>query len=175
MAKGLGGGYQSIGATLSRGFIHESVVERFGAFAHGHTYVGHPTACAAGVAVAQVLHEQDLLSNVRGVGEYLFRRMREALSEHPHVGDVRGRGLFMGIELVIDRATQAPPKAELGLPLKLRNRAMENGLICYPAGGTADGVDGVHIMLAPPFIYTEANADELVEKISQTLADIVVT
>ena len=175
MAKGLGGGYQSIGATLSRGFIHEAVVERFGAFAHGHTYVGHPTACAAGVAVAQVIEEQDLLTNVKGVGDYLHSRLREALSEHPHVGDVRGRGLFLGIELVIDRASKAPPKADLGLPLKLRNRAMDNGLICYPAGGTADGVDGVHIMLAPPFIYTEANADELVDKIGRTLTDIAVT
>lgn len=174
MAKGLGGGYQSIAATLSRGFIQEAVVERFGGFAHGHTYVGHPTACAAGVAVARVIEEQDLLSNVNTIGDYLRAGLCDAFSEHPYVGDIRGRGLFIGIELVTDRATKEPPKAELGLPLKLRNTAMENGLICYPAGGTADGRDGVHIMLAPPFIYTEAHADELVEKITKTLTGIAV-
>lgn len=175
MAKGLGGGYQPIGATLSRGFIHTAVVERFGSFAHGHTYVGHPTACAAGVAVARVIEDENLLSNVRGVGEYLLSGLRDALSEHPHVGDVRGRGLFLGIELVVDRASKEPPKAELGLPLKLRDAAMGNGFICYPAGGTADGRDGVHIMLAPPFIYTQGNADELVEKVATMLAGVVVT
>ena len=174
MAKGRGGGYQSIAATLSRGFIQEAGVERFGGFAHGHTYVGHPTACAAGVAVARVIEEQDLLSNVNTIGDYLRAGLCDAFSEHPYVGDIRGRGLFIGIELVTDRATKEPPKAELGLPLKLRNTAMENGLICYPAGGTADRRDGVHIMLAPPFIYTEAHADELVEKITKTLTGIAV-
>jgi len=175
MAKGLGGGYQPIAAALSRGFIQEAVVERFAGFAHGHTYVGHPATCAAGVAVAQVIEAQDLLANVRKIGDYLRAGLGEALSEHPFVGDIRGRGLFIGIELVTDRATREPPRAELALPYKLRNLAMENGLICYPAGGTADGRDGVHILLAPPFIYTEAHADELVEKITRTLKDIAVT
>jgi len=175
MAKGLGGGYQAIAAVLSRGFIQETIVERFGGFSHGHTYVGHPTACAAGVAVAQVIAEQDLLTNVRHVGAYLRTQLNEVLAEHPNVGDIRGRGLFAGIELVVDRASKEPPSATLGLPLKLRNKAMENGLICYPAGGTANGVDGVHILLAPAFIYTEAHADELVEKIVGTLAGVAVT
>ncbi|NOX70915.1 MAG: aspartate aminotransferase family protein [Gammaproteobacteria bacterium] len=175
MAKGLGGGYQPIAAALSRGFIQEAIVERFAGFAHGHTYVGHPTACAAGVAVAQVIEERDLLSNVSQVGAYLRAALEDTFSEHPYVGDIRGRGLFIGIELVTDRATRQPPRAELGLPHIIRDLAMENGLICYPAGGTADGRDGVHILLAPPFIYTEAHADELVEKIARTLTDIVVT
>jgi adenosylmethionine-8-amino-7-oxononanoate aminotransferase len=175
MAKGLGGGYQSIAAVLASGFIRDAIVEQFGGFAHGHTYVGHPTACAAGVAVAEVIENLGLLSNVRSVGDYLHARLGDELGEHPHVGDIRGRGLFIGIELVVDRVSKEPPGAELGLPLKLRNAAMENGLICYPAGGTANGRDGVHILLAPPFIYTEAHADELVEKIAGTLTGIVVT
>jgi len=174
MAKGLGGGYQPIAATLSREFIHSTIVERFGAFAHGHTYVGHPTACAAGVAVAKEIEDRDLLTDVRKIGAYLFDQMNETFREHPHVGDIRGRGLFFGIELVVDRETREPPKAELGLAVKLRNRAMDNGLICYPAPGTADGKDGLHVMLAPPFIYTEANADELVEKLAATLTDFAV-
>jgi adenosylmethionine-8-amino-7-oxononanoate aminotransferase len=175
MAKGLGGGYQPIGAMLSREFIHSTIVEHAGAFSHGHTYVGHPTACAAGVAVAREIDQRDLLTNVREIGAYLLGQLQDAFREHPHVGDIRGRGLFFGIELVVDRVTREPPKAELGLPVKLRNKAMDNGLICYPAGGTADGSDGLHIMLAPPFIYSEANADELVEKLNATLAGFAVT
>ncbi|MDH4107112.1 MAG: aspartate aminotransferase family protein [Gammaproteobacteria bacterium] len=175
MAKGLGGGYQPIGATLARGHIYTAIVEKHGEFAHGHTYVGHPAACAAGVAVQQELDEHGLLDNVREVGGYLRDRLTDALAGNPHVGDIRGRGLFLGVELVVDRATREAPRAELGLAKTIRLAAMTQGLICYPAGGTADGRNGVHVLLAPPFIYTRANADELVERLARTLADLRVT
>lgn len=169
LAKGLGGGYQPLGAAVARGEIHEQIVARYGSFAHGHTYVGHATACAAGVAVASVIESDKLLENVQRMGAMLRSRLASTFSNHPHVGDIRGRGLFIGIELVIDRETRAPPPAALGLPARLRNEAMAEGLVCYPGGGTANGRDGAHILLAPPFIYTEDNVDELVMRLGRVL------
>lgn len=169
IAKGVGGGYQPLGAAIARNAIHERIVERYGSFAHGHTYVGHPTACAAGVAVASVIDRDRLLDNVVRMGGFLRERLESAFRDHPHVGDVRGRGLFVGIELVVDRDSKAPPLADLDLPGRLRNAAMAEGLVCYPAGGSAGDRDGAHILLAPPFIYTEANVDELVTRLGRVL------
>jgi adenosylmethionine-8-amino-7-oxononanoate aminotransferase len=172
VAKGLAGGYQPLGATIARGFIHEAIVDAHGAFAHGHTYVGHATACAAGVAVAGVVDEQGLLANAQAMGELLRRELRTAFANQPWLGDVRGRGLFTGIELVTDREQKTPPAGSLGLPLKIRLKAMRKGLICYPGGGSADGTNGVHILLAPPLIYTASHVDELVTRLSSVLTDL---
>ncbi|MCB1845343.1 MAG: aminotransferase class III-fold pyridoxal phosphate-dependent enzyme, partial [Halioglobus sp.] len=172
LAKGLGGGYQPIAATIARGFIHERIVSAHGAFAHGHTYVGHPVACAAAVAVAGVIERDGLLENAAQMGELLRRELRSAFASHPWVGDIRGRGMFVGIELVVDRKRKTPPHGALGLHVKLRRRAMSQGLICYPGGGSADGIDGAHIMLAPPLSYRQQHVDELVSKLVATLADI---
>lgn len=169
LAKGLGGGYQPIGATISRSFVHDQIAEEFGEFTHGYTYQGHATSCAAGVAVQNVLDEQDLLKNVNERGAQLRDELASCFSEHPYVGDIRGRGLFVGIELVTDRETKAPPGTELGVASWIKNTAMEEGLICYPAGGTADGKNGAHILLAPPFIYTAAHVSELVGKLESVL------
>ncbi len=173
MAKGLGGGYQPIGATICRAHVHDRIVRACGSFEHGHTYVGHASACAAGVAVAGIIEDENLLSKVREMGASLENALRECFEEHPNVGDIRGRGLFLGLELVADRATSRPFKANLGLPGKLRNAAMKHGLICYPGGGTADGVDGAHVLLAPPFIYENQHISELVEKLNLTFRDIL--
>ncbi len=175
LAKGLGGGYQPIGAVISQGFIHRGIVDAFGAFAHGHSYVGHATVAAAGVAVMQVLQEENLLDQVKQTGELLRNRIREVFSEHPHIGDVRGRGLLIGIELVSDRDSKSPIQKELGVPAAISSAAMENGLICYPGGGTADGVNGAHILLAPPFIYQPEHVDELVSKLEKTLTQVSFT
>lgn len=172
VAKGLGGGYQALGAVICRDFVHEAIVDAYGEFSHGHTYVGHATACAAGVAVQSVLDREKLLDNVVARGEQLRALLKSTFQNHPHVGDFRGRGLFIGIELVRDRASKKPPSSELGLPGWLKSRAMEEGLICYPGGGTADGKNGAHILLAPPFIYSEANVEELVAKLDATLRDV---
>ena len=129
---------------------------------------------AAGVAVQAVLDKQRLLQNVIERGQQLQHLLGETLNNHPYVGDIRGRGLFVGIELVRDKVTKEPPAAELGLPGWLKNRAMEEGLICYPGGGTVDGSAGVHILLAPPFIYTAANVEELVAKLDAVLGDLTV-
>ncbi|HEX2138674.1 MAG TPA: aspartate aminotransferase family protein, partial [Woeseiaceae bacterium] len=173
IAKGLGGGYQPIGAAIARGDIHEQIVDRFGSFAHGHTYVGHATACAAGVAIASIIQNDNLLDNVQRMGARLRERLATAFGDHPHVGDIRGRGLLVGIELVVDRAARTPPAAVLALPARLRKEAMTQGLVCYPGGGTADGSNGAHILLAPPFIYSEANVDELVTRLGRVLQPLV--
>jgi adenosylmethionine-8-amino-7-oxononanoate aminotransferase len=169
LAKGLGGGYQPLGAVLVRQRIYDRIVDRFGSFSHGHTYVGHPTACAAGCAVASVIEREDLLANVRNMGALLRERLKSAFCERPNVGDVRGRGLFVGVELVTDREKKTPPPESLGLPARLRESAMAERRICYPAGGSADGRDGAHILLAPPFIYSEEHVEELVKRLGRAL------
>ena len=172
LAKGLGGGYLPIGAVICREEIHSAITDGSGAFAHGHTYVGHATSCAAGLAVLAVIEREGLISRVREMGGYLDAQLRQALSDHPHIGDIRGRGLLRGIELVRDRSNHQPVSAALGLPAKIRNTAMDNGLICYPGGGTADGRDGAHILLAPPYICRKQHIDELVDKLTRTLASL---
>ena len=123
----------------------------------------------------QVLEDENLLENVRDTGELLRSNLREAFANHPHVGDIRGRGLLIGIELVEDRETKAGIRAQLGVPAALRVAAMENGLICYPGGGCVDGHDGAHILLAPPFIYQPQHIDELVGKLQKILSEVSFT
>jgi len=170
IAKGLGGGYQAIGATIVRGHIHDAIVEAFNFFEHGHTYIGHATACAAGLAVSDVIDRDDLLKNVQSVGELLFGELKIAFGDHPNVGNIRGRGLFIGIELVEDRDTKKPADRTYGG--RIKQAAMDNGLVIYPGGRTADGEQGAHILLAPPFIYDASHVDELVTKLRAVLKQV---
>ncbi|MCH7865770.1 MAG: aspartate aminotransferase family protein [Proteobacteria bacterium] len=162
VAKGLGAGYQPIGAALVSERIFAAFSDGSGFFQHGHTYMGHPTACAAALAVQRKIQSLDLLANVRKRGDDLDRRLRERLGNHAHVGDIRGRGLFRGIELVADRATKEPFDPALKLHARIKKHAMDKGLICYPGGGTADGTKGDHVLLAPPFIIEGPEIEELV-------------
>ena len=165
IAKGLGAGYQPIGAALVSAKIFQAFSEGSGFFQHGHTYMGHPMACAAALAVQRKIQALDLLANVREQGEVLESRLLDRLGNHAHVGDIRGRGLFRGIELVADRATKEPFDPALKLHAGLKAQAMDRGLIYYPGGGTADGVQGDHILLAPPFIIEKPEIDELVDRL----------
>jgi len=169
IAKGLGAGYQPIGAMLCTGEIHDRIAAGTGFFQHGHTYLGHPVATAAGLAVVQEMLEHDLPGQVQSKGVAFEGRLRAAFGQHAHVGDIRGRGLFWGLELVEDRSTKVPFSPSRGLAKKLKANAFENGLICYPMSGTRDGKHGDHVLLAPPFIMTEAQMDEVVSKLSQAL------
>ena len=169
IAKGLGGGYQPIGAVLASSKIVEAFRTGSGLFQHGHTYIGHPVACAAALAVQKVIARDKLLESVKVRGAYLDMRLRETFANNPHVGDIRGRGLFRGVELVEDRATKATFDPALKLHAKVKAAAMEAGMLCYPMGGTIDGVRGDHVLLAPPFISTEAQIDEIVEKLSRAI------
>lgn len=166
IAKGLGGGYQPIGAVLARDHVVQSMRSGSGLFQHGHTYMGHPMAAAAALAVQKVIQRDALLPQVRARGDHLCRALHARLGEHPHVGDIRGRGLFMALELVQDRATKTPFAPERKLHAAIKAQAMNNGLLCYPMGGTIDGQHGDHVLLAPPFICTESDIDDIVDRLA---------
>ncbi len=165
IAKGLGGGFQPIGAVLAQRRIVEAMSRGSGFFQHGHTYLGHPVACAAALAVQRVIVRDRLVARVREAGARFEALLRERLGGHPHVGDIRGRGLFWGVELVADRGTREPfdPKAQLHA--RVKREAMARGLMTYPMGGTIDGVRGDHVVLAPAFIATDAELDEIVARL----------
>lgn len=169
IAKGLGAGYQPIGAMLCSRQIYRTIEQGSGLFQHGHTYLGHPVATAAGLAVVQKILGQDLVARSARQGAKLSAALHAAFSQHPHVGDIRGRGLFQGIELVADRETKAPFDADLKIAAKIKSAAFEAGLICYPMPGTRDGRVGDHVLLAPPFILEDAQVDELVSKLGTAL------
>ena len=169
IAKGLGAGYQPIAALLVSGKIYDAIRDGSGFFQHGHTYMGHPTACAAALAVQKVIREEDLLTNVRKQGEHLAAALQRQFGEHPHVDDIRGRGLFRGLELVADRVSKEPFDPALRLAAAVKRHGMEQGLMCYPMSGTIDGRLGDHILLAPPFIINERHIEELIDKLSRAL------
>ena len=166
IAKGLGAGYQPIGATLCSDEIYNAIANGSGFFQHGRTYQGHSIACAAGVAVLNAIMERNLLAQVVEQGNRLEQALRAEFANHPHVGDIRGRGLFRGLEMVQERDTQQPFEPGRGIHKALKAAAFEAGLICYPMGGTIDGVQGDHVLLAPPFIISDVQIDELVTKLS---------
>jgi adenosylmethionine-8-amino-7-oxononanoate aminotransferase len=169
VAKGLGAGYQPIGAAIVSSRLVENIRGGSGFFQHGHTYLGHAAACAGALAVQRAIRERNLLENVQRMGAVLEDTLRARFERHPHVGDIRGRGLFWGLEFVRDRATKEPFDAALGLHARLKAQAMAAGLMCYPMGGTLDGERGDHVLLAPPFIMEAAHADEIVEMLAASL------
>lgn len=169
IAKGLGAGYQPIGAVLAQGVIVERLRQGSGAFLHGHTYIGHPVACAAALAVQQVIERDNLLAQVAKRGLSLRRMLGEAFGKHHHVGDIRGRGLLMALELVHDRPTKSPFPASKRLHAKVKAEAMARGLMVYPMGGTIDGQRGDHVLLAPPFIATTGDLAEIVGRLAESI------
>jgi adenosylmethionine-8-amino-7-oxononanoate aminotransferase len=169
IAKGLGGGYQPIGAVLLSSNIFNAFAEGSGFFQHGHTYMGHPMAAAAGLAVQETIRRDGLLANVVAMGGELERRLVERLGNHHHVGDIRGRGLFRGIELVKDRASNQPFDPAQKINVRLKREAMARGLMVYPMGGTIDGQRGDHVLLAPPFIVDSQGIQRIVERLGDAI------
>ncbi|MEO9518434.1 MAG: aspartate aminotransferase family protein [Paracoccaceae bacterium] len=169
IAKGLGAGYQPIGAMLCSDHIYNTIADGSGFFQHGHTYLGHPVATAAGLAVVTALLDRNLIDRVQTMGQTLQSALEERFGQHPHVGDIRGRGLFRGIELVADRDTKTTFDPSQSLAGRIKKAAFAQGLICYPMSGTRDGKIGDHVMLAPPFIISDAQVDELVTKLSTAI------
>jgi adenosylmethionine-8-amino-7-oxononanoate aminotransferase len=169
VAKGLGGGYQPIGAVLAQAKIVEAMSKGSGFFQHGHTYLGHPVACAAALAVQHVIERDGLLARVRESGDKLLALLNDRLGAHPHVGDIRGRGLFWGVELVRDRATRAPFDPKHRLHAAVKREAMARGLLVYPMGGTVDGRYGDHVLLAPPFIAGDADLALIAERLASAV------
>ena len=170
IAKGLGAGYQPIGATLVSDRIYDAIVGGSGFFQHGHTYIGHATACAAALEVQRVIEEENLLANVKARGEQLRAALRERFDDHPHVGNIRGRGLFVGVEFVLDRESKAPFDSRHKLNAIIKHEAMARGMMVYPMGGTIDGREGDHVLLAPPFICTPDDIERIVERLGDALA-----
>lgn len=173
IAKGLGGGYQPIGAMLASGKIIDTIRSGSGAFQHGHTYLAHPLACAAALAVQDVIREDGLLDRVKERGKQLEQRLTERFGNHRHVGDIRGRGLFWAIELVADRASRTSFDPALKLNQKIKAEAFANGLGCYPGGGTVDGVRGDHVLLAPPYITSADEIDLIVDKLGTAVDNVL--
>lgn len=169
IGKGLGAGYQPIGALLASARIYDAVVNGSGFFQHGHTYTGHASACAGALAVQRVVRNRGLLAKVGELGAGLEARLRARFGGHPQVGEIRGRGLFWALELVEDRISKRPFAAQRKISAKLKLRALENGLMCYPMAGTLDGVSGDHVVLAPPYIITETQLDEIVDKLARSI------
>jgi adenosylmethionine-8-amino-7-oxononanoate aminotransferase len=169
IAKGLGGGYEPIGAVLLQKKIFDAFANGSGFFHHGHTYLGHPLACAAALEVQRVIKRDRLLDNVKAMGAQLARRLSERFGNHPYVGDIRGRGLFQAIELVEDRSAKTPFDPKKRLHAKIKKEAMARGLMVYPAGGTADGTAGDHVLLAPPFIIDAPTVDLVVERLGDAV------
>ena len=165
VAKGLGAGYQPIGAMLCTAKIYGAIESGSGFFQHGHTYVGHPTASAAALAVLTKLTDGGLIARCAVMGERLQNALQQAFGQHPNIGDIRGRGLFRGLEIVEDRDTKTPFPPERAINKALKKESFDAGLICYPMGGTIDGQRGDHILLAPPFIMEDAHVDEIVSKL----------
>ena len=170
IAKGLGAGYQPIGAMLCSEKIFTAIENGSGFFQHGHTYLGHPVATAAGLAVVQKILDQDLANRSASQGAVLSEALHTKFEQHPNVGDIRGRGLFQGVELVSDRETKIPFDPAHNLAAKIKTAAFDVGLICYPMPGTRDGSIGDHILLAPPFIITNNQIDELITKLHLAIA-----
>ena len=175
IAKGLGAGFQPIGAMLCSGKIHSAIAAGTGFFQHGHTYLGHPVAAAAGIAVLDEIERLKLLGRVSSGGPTFQALLSASLANHPNVGHVRGRGFFVGVELVADKQTKQPLDPNLRTHARLKKVAFENGLMIYPMGGTVDGKQGDHILLAPPFIATDADLALVVERLSESLNQVLAT
>jgi adenosylmethionine-8-amino-7-oxononanoate aminotransferase len=173
VAKGLGAGYQPIGAMLCSSKIYQAIEAGSGFFQHGHTYIGHPTACAASLAVLTKLTDGGLIKKCAIMGGKLQAGLQEAFGQHPNIGDIRGRGLFRGLEIVQDRETKLPFDPSRAIHKEIKKATFEAGLACYPMGGTIDGQSGDHILLAPPFIMEEHHIDEVVSKLQLALTKVL--
>ena len=172
IAKGLGAGYQPIGATIVNDKVYHSMASGSGFFQHGHTYMAHPTACACALATIDTIIDEQLIDAVNHFGGKLKRALVEQLGPLPNIGDIRGKGLFLGIELVKDKTTKAPLPSSTQAHNLIKAHAMQNGLMCYPMAGTIDGKNGHHILLAPPFILQDQHIEEIISKLKATIDEV---
>lgn len=165
IAKGLGAGYQPIGAMMASSEIHNTIANGSGFFQHGHTYMGHATAVAGSLAVLNAIEQENLLPRVRVTGDLLQAKLEKRFENHAFIGDIRGRGMFRAIEIMADKEKKIPFASSTKLHAKIKAHAMELGLMCYPMPGTIDGQEGHHVLLAPPFIISDDQLDELTDKL----------
>ncbi|WP_419899223.1 aspartate aminotransferase family protein [Roseomonas sp. USHLN139] len=173
IAKGLGGGYQPIGAILAQGRIVEALAAGSGAFKHGHTYQAHPVACAAALAVQRIIRDDNLLANVQAMGARLEAALQDRFGNHAHVGDIRGRGLFWALEFVEDRGSRKTFAPERKVNEAVKDAAMAAGVMIYPMGGTIDGRQGDHVIVAPPYIARPDDIDAIVERLGRAVDSVL--
>lgn len=169
IAKGLGGGYVPIGAMLASRRVMEGLSRGSGAFIHGHTYQGHPLAAAGALEVQRIIREEKLIENVARLAPVLEGALNDRFGNHPHIGEIRGRGFFWALEFVRDRATKQPYAPSVNFTEHLKKAALEAGVLIYPSNGTVDGVNGDHVIIAPPFNTTEAEIAEIVDRLGTTV------
>ncbi|KAJ5090249.1 hypothetical protein N7532_008933 [Penicillium argentinense] len=175
IAKGLGAGYAPIAGLLVNKRVVDTLTRGTGAFAHSQTYQGHPVSCAAAYKVQQIIQEDNLLPNVRVMGEYLGSLLREKLGGHPHVGDIRGRGLFWAMEFVRNRETKEsyPPSQKIAWTLHTTGLKPQHAISLMPGNGGADGVNGDHICLAPPYNTTKEEIEMIVERTVNVIQEVL--
>jgi adenosylmethionine-8-amino-7-oxononanoate aminotransferase len=171
IAKGLGAGYQPIASVLANEKVINAIKEGSGNLWNGHTYMSHAIACAGALAVLKVIEEDQLIKNVRVQGTKLEKMLRDEFENHPHIGDIRGRGLFWGLEIVADRKTKEPFPASINLSGKIKSNILENGMLSYPSQGCVDGISGDHILLAPPYTITDDELEIIVSTVKKSLND----
>jgi adenosylmethionine-8-amino-7-oxononanoate aminotransferase len=173
IGKGLGGGYSPIAGIL----VHEDVVDQLdrgtGCFNHGHTYQAHPTSCAAALAVQKIVQREGLVQTCARLGKLLEASLRKNLAGEPHVGDIRGRGLFWAIEFVSDKTSKAPFDTALKFGLSVQRQALELGVNVYPGSGSIDGVKGDHVLIAPPYTVTEAEIETIASVVLESYRQVV--
>jgi adenosylmethionine-8-amino-7-oxononanoate aminotransferase len=169
----LGAGYQPIGAVICTSEVYETVASGSGALKHGQTYNAHPVGCAAALAVQRLIQRDGLLGRVNDSGVRLRALLTERFGNHPNIGDIRGRGLLLAMELVADRDTQTPFDPALAMHQRAKAEAFERGLLIYPGGGTVDGRVGDHILLAPPYNATNDEIDLIVDLLAKTMDSIL--
>lgn len=173
LGKGLGAGYQPIGAVICTSDVYDAVAQGSAALKHGQTYNAHPVGCAAALAVQRVIRQDSLLDKVAVAADRLMALLAARFGNHPNIGDIRGRGLLVALEMVKDRATKEPFDPELGLHQKAKADAFARGLLIYPGGGTADGRSGDHILLAPPYNVTDGELDLIVDLLAETIGAVI--
>jgi adenosylmethionine-8-amino-7-oxononanoate aminotransferase len=169
IAKGLGAGYQPIGAMICNDMIYDNINNLTGYFQHSHTYSAHPVACAAGVAVLKEISKTSTLNNVKRLGEVLRNRLIEEFKDFSNIGDIRGRGLFIGLEIVRNNMTKESFDPKHKIYAKIKKNAFDLGLMVYPMGGTIDGINGDHVLLAPPYIINDDHIDEIAIKLKLSI------
>jgi adenosylmethionine-8-amino-7-oxononanoate aminotransferase len=173
VAKSLSGGYLPLGAAVYTKEIADVMAAGHGGPLTGHTYTGHTACLAAGVAVQKIVKEEGLLARIRDRGPRWQAELRARMAHLPEVGDIRGRGYFIGVEVVADPETKAPFDAALGVNGRIRAEGLRQGLICYPSGGHVDGAAGDTVILAPPFNASDAELDEIADKLALTLETVL--
>ncbi len=172
-AKGLAGGYAPLGAVIMSDAIYDTIADRFGTLSSVHTYSGHTAACAAALAVQKIIRREHLVERCASEGDYILSQLRRLLGDHPNVGDIRGRGLFIAFELVADREGKRPFAPELNLAARFRDTAFADGLICYPSAGTVDGYSGDHVLISPPYNISRSETDLMIELLVSTLGKVL--